>query len=372
MKRLIYVAAGAAALLASCAKVSDTTLISGAGLPEEISEVTVKVGEKIDTVVTVAEGKFSISVPTDICSVGTILIGQDGANFIADGTPLTVEAGEKIVITSKYPKISVQQKLNAYRDADAAAIDSYMEKRREIYSDTLLTAEEKDTRFEEFAEPFIEEYNNSNVRAFTDNKDNAVALFVLQNLDLEDAELDSLLNLLAPGVQAHPMVVRMQESLAKRLETGEGKMFKDFTVSTVAGLSRSIPPQPMYKEVKLSDYVGKGKYVLVDFWSPWCGPCKREMPNIKAVYEKYAGADFDVLSIAVWENQGPEVTINTAADLGMTWNQINNAGSVPTDIYGIEGIPHIILFGPDGTILKRGLRGADIETTISGYVSAKN
>ncbi|MGM9748697.1 MAG: redoxin domain-containing protein [Candidatus Cryptobacteroides sp.] len=372
MKRLVFVAAGAALLLASCAKVSDTTLISGAGLPEEISEVTVKVGEKIDTVVAVTEGKFSISVPTDICAVGTILIGQDGANFIADGTPLTVKTGEKIVITSKYPKISVQQKLNAYRDADEEAVDRYMEKRKEIYSDTLLTAEEKEARFEEFATPFFEEYNNSNFNAFLDNKDNVIALFALQNLDVEDAELDSLLKILAPGVQAHPMVVRMQEGIAKRLETSEGKMFKDFTVSTVAGMSRSIPPQPMYREVKLSDYVGKGKYVLVDFWSPWCGPCKREMPNIKAVYEKYAGADFDVLSIAVWENQGPEVTINTAAELGMTWNQINNAGGVPTDLYGIEGIPHIILFGPDGIILKRGLRGDDIETTISGYVSAKN
>ncbi|MGN1211621.1 MAG: TlpA family protein disulfide reductase [Candidatus Cryptobacteroides sp.] len=370
--RIFLVAAGFVAMVTSCGEVSDTTLISGSGLPEEISEVAVKVGTTIDTLVAVNGGKFSVSVPTDICAVGTILIGQDGANFIADGTPLTVKAGETLRVTSKYPKLSLQERLNSFRDEDDAAVKAFIEARSALFADTLLTDTEKEESYERLAEPFFEEYNARSLRVLSENMDNAVALFALQNIDASDAELDSLINLLAPAVQEHPMVVSMKESIGTRLATGEGKMFKDFTVNTVVGMSRSIPPQPLYKEVKLSDYVGNGKYVLVDFWSPWCGPCKREMPNIKAVYEKYAGKDFDVLSIAVWEKKGPEVTISTAAELGMTWHQINNAGSVPTDIYGIDGIPHIILFGPDGTIIKRGLRGGDIESTISGLVSAKH
>ena len=163
-------------------------------------------------------------------------------------------------------------------------------------------------------------------------------------------------------------VQSLKKGLDARLETSEGKMFKDFTVNSVIGHTRSIPAQPIYAEVKLSDYVGKGKYILLDFWSPWCGPCRMEMPNIKAVYDKYKGEKFDVVSIAVWEKKPVEVTIETAAKLDMTWNQINNAGREPAEIYGVEAIPHIILFGPDGTILKRGLHGAEIEAVVSQYV----
>ena len=92
------------------------------------------------------------------------------------------------------------------------------------------------------------------------------------------------------------------------------------------------------------------------------------MPNIKAVYDKYHGENFDVVSIAVWEKQPVEVTIETAEKLEMTWNQINNGQREPAELYGVEGIPHIILFGPDGTILKRGLHGDQIEEVVSSYL----
>ena len=165
------------------------------------------------------------------------------------------------------------------------------------------------------------------------------------------------------------LVQGMQKAIKARINTAEGKPFIDFTVNSVVGMTRSVPPQPKYADVKFSDYVGKGKYILVDFWAPWCGPCKREIPNLKAVYDKYSGKNFDILSIAVWERQPVQVTIDTAAELGMNWSHINNAGSVPTEIYGVEGIPHLMLIGPDGTILKRGFHGAEgINAAVAEYL----
>ena len=135
----------------------------------------------------------------------------------------------------------------------------------------------------------------------------------------------------------------------------KGDMFIDFQIQQDPADPASI--------VRLSDYVGKGKWVLVDFWASWCGPCRREMPNLKAVYDKFHGDKFDMLSVAVWDE--PADTKKAAEELGINWNQIINAQRIPTDLYNIEGIPTIILFGPDGKIVARGIRGPQIPDTVA-------
>lgn len=117
---------------------------------------------------------------------------------------------------------------------------------------------------------------------------------------------------------------------------------------------------------KLSDYVGKGKYVVVDFWASWCGPCKGEIPNLKSVYDRYAGDRFTIVSVAVWDKPADSRTAIEAE--GMKWPQIIDAQRVPTDLYGVRGIPFIMLVGPDGTILETGLRGPAIAEAVETYL----
>lgn len=137
------------------------------------------------------------------------------------------------------------------------------------------------------------------------------------------------------------------EALAK---TSEGAMFVDFSAEYDG------------KTQKLSDYVGKGKYVLVDFWASWCGPCRREIPNLIDVYNKYKGSKFEVIGVATWDE--PDDTKAAIAELQIPYPQIMNAQEAGSAAYGIRGIPEIILFAPDGKIVKRGLRGSDIETEV--------
>ena len=165
-----------------------------------------------------------------------------------------------------------------------------------------------------------------------------------------------------------PYMARLADRINSTKATAVGSKFVDFTVDHVASVDKD--GNPVYEKRSLSDYVGKGKVVLVDFWSPWCPPCKEEIPNIKKVWEKYHGDDFDVLSVAVWEESRGmswRNTIDTAAFFGMNWQLLNNGHSEPTELYGITGIPTLILFDKDGTILQRGeaLRGASMEPTVA-------
>lgn len=143
-----------------------------------------------------------------------------------------------------------------------------------------------------------------------------------------------------------------QENSAKESasKTACGQMFTDFEAEYDGKIQ------------KLSDYVGRGKYVLVDFWASWCGPCRAEIPNLIKVYNQYKGDRFEVLGVATWDK--PEDTLKAIGQMGIPYPQIINAQQAGSKAYGITGIPQIILFGPDGTILKRDLRGEDVNAAV--------
>ncbi len=155
-------------------------------------------------------------------------------------------------------------------------------------------------------------------------------------------------------LQETPELMPLKLDLERAEPTMEGKMFRDFE-ATYEG-----------KTTHLSDYVGKGQYVLVDFWASWCGPCRREIPNLKKIYEQYKSDKFTVLGVATWDE--PANTLKAIEEDGVTYPQILNAQKAGSDAYAIDGIPEIILFGPDGTILKRGLRGEEIEKTLKEFL----
>lgn len=258
---------------------------------------------------------------------------------------------------------TAEEKVKAYEEAHDAMMEEY-----KTMMDSLSTDQ---TKAQEFYDDFVERYIEFNLEAAKKNSDNDVAVQVLMNLRgmIEDEQVDEIISNMSDELKQNEKVVYLKNGLDARKATAEGAMFQDFTVEHVYGYDRSVDPQPLKKEVKFSDYVGKGTYVLVDFWSPWCGPCKREIPNIKAVYEQYKDKGLEVLSLAVWERKPQSHTMEVAGELGMDWLHINNCGNVPTDIYGVEGIPHLMLIGPEGTILKRGFHGLEgIQAAVAEYI----
>ena len=114
---------------------------------------------------------------------------------------------------------------------------------------------------------------------------------------------------------------------------------------------------------KLSDYVGKGQYTLVDFWASWCGPCREEIPRLQSLHEQFGDKGLTVLGVATWDK--PEETLKAIEELGITYSQILNAQTAGSEAYGFDGIPYIILFDKDGKVLKKNLRGDKMVETVS-------
>lgn len=224
-----------------------------------------------------------------------------------------------------------------------------------------LTKEELDTKLSAFFEKLNavpEDGNEIKVvtemsKDFIKENPNDAGIYVVRNVLASIMSPEELIAYVDNDefLKQDAIIREEKKSWKVQMETSEGKKFKDFSAEYDG------------KVTKLSDYVGKGKYVLVDFWASWCGPCKAEIPNLINVYNKYKGKKFEVLGVATWDE--PEDTKKAIEKMGIPYPQMLNAQKAGSDAYGINGIPQIILFGPDGTILKRNLRGEALEKAVA-------
>ena len=259
------------------------------------------------------------------------IIKADLAASGATGTPLNDEHTQK----SKYRKGLIEEaraKLKSIR-ADKNLDDKAKEEAQEKVSDELYA------KIKPLAEADLKEHPND-----------AIGLIALQNLlgmeDVNVAKAEALLQQAGDRLRAEESITKMVARLRRVEATQAGAQFVDFEGVDDAN-----------KAVRLSDYVGKGHYVLVDFWASWCGPCRREIGHLKKVRDAYTDKGLVILGTVVWDEM--EDHLKAMKELEITWPQIFNKTDA-TELYGIAGIPQIILFDPAGKIVARDLRGEEI------------
>ena len=260
------------------------------------------------------------------------IIKADLAASGATGTPLNDEHTQK----SKYRKGLIEEaraKLKSIR-ADKNLDDKAKEEAQEKVSDELYA------KIKPLAEADLKEHPND-----------AIGLIALQNLlgmeDVNVAKAEALLQQAGDRLRAEESITKMVTRLRRVEATQAGAQFVDFEGVDDAN-----------KAVRLSDYVGKGHYVLVDFWASWCGPCRREIGHLKKVRDAYTDKGLVILGTVVWDEM--EDHLKAMKELEITWPQIFNKTTEATELYGIAGIPQIILFDPAGKIVARDLRGEEI------------
>lgn len=299
----------------------------------------------------VAKGTFFFEGKVDTAFMA-LITSQAGLRF-----PVIVEPGCDLNINFNEDGLKTSSPLNDEFKAFSECLEllsvDYMQAADSIakqLENNTITKEHADSLLK-IEEDFINREAKANVlQMLSEHNNDVLGTFVFENfLNMEPdmAELDSVVATLGDVILKSPMVEKRLNAIKIEVATSKGSKFVDFTIEQEDG-----------SKVSLSDYVGKGKYVLVDFWASWCSPCRRSIPTLIELYNEYNPKGLEVLGVAVWDKI--EDTQKAIEEEKIPWSQIVNAQAVPTELYGITGIPHLILFAPDGTIVTRGLPTDDL------------
>ncbi len=314
---------------------------------------------KEDSVAT-KNGTFEINMKADKNAIMYITAPNTLAVYLFnDGTPanvdLTTGTLKGSALNTRYG--TCQQRTKVYTDK----IEPFAEEFRKLASNMTLDQAEREKQSQKLIEQItpIEEQLNKEIRQIiNENKDNLIPAAYITNIvyDCDAAELKALLAASRPYA-SHPMLAQARQTLAdiERANAIIGKPFTDLEMNDTEG-----------KAHKLSEYCGKGHYVLIDFWASWCGPCRMEMPNVKENYEKYHAKGFDVVGLS-FDNKA-DAWKKAINEMGLNWIHLSDLKgwrSIAAQTYGIQGIPASLLVNPKGIIVARDLRGEALGKKLS-------
>ena len=303
--------------------------------------------------VPVVNGKFEFKGVADSVQIAAVTMGDAFCQFF-------LEPGQ-IKVDLKLGQMSYAlgtPNNNAYESfmSDMKALEEeYAEIARNAQNPDLTEAQRAEVKAQ--MSSFEEKYYQAIKNSIADNVGNDFGLYNLTNSYYYYAP-EELASVLEGYIAAFPNNARLQQ-LKKHndlsLETSVGKQFKDFEMADVDGNMH-----------KISEYVSANKVTLIDFWASWCGPCRAEMPAVKAAYEAYKGKGFGIVGVSLDNNK--DAWTASIKNLGMEWAQISDLKGWNCEgakLYGVNSIPATVLVAQDGTILARNLRGEAIQEKLA-------
>jgi peroxiredoxin len=345
------------------------TIAGGAGEVVKMIEFTLEDAVTVDSAILAEDGSFSITSSNTEPTVYMLSLSNAGL------IPVLVENGDVVKINT-----TAEQYINDAKVEGSTAttelieyfkqFNSFQERVAALNEDLMPFAEAPD--FEQKRAEAQEKYKTYEasqkkyVKGFIDgNKNGVVPVFAslyAANFISPESDFDWFFSLLNRFKEENPSskytawFTKFVEPYTNLTALQPGKMAPDFKL-----------PTPDGDTIALSDY--RGKYILVDFWASWCGPCRQENPNIVRMYNRFKGKNFEILGVSLDKERAGWV--KAIADDQLTWKQVSDLkfwDSIVTGLYAIQSIPATLLVDPDGKIIARNLRGPELEEKIASLL----
>ncbi|PJR04571.1 TlpA disulfide reductase family protein [Avrilella dinanensis] len=370
MKKFLF-ALGAMAMLISCEQKQEGFTINGTvtGFADGTMVYINSADENSDTGLTkidsvaITEGKFTFAGKADEIDMKYLEFGQEQMYYL----PFIYENGEITVVYDK-------DKTENTKVTGTEGNDSFM-----TFREQTKPVEEKIKRFEEennekmmqarmsgdetVMNELREEYMKiadelgEVSKNFVKNNKNFASLMMLsqlhQNKQITDEELIEIYNGMDDSLKATKVGKDIQELVNNAAKLAIGQPAPDFSAPTPEGTEESL------KE-------NLGKVTVIDFWAAWCGPCRKENPNVVRIYEKYKDQGLSIIGVSL--DRDKDAWLKAIADDGLTWTQISNLAYFSDPIakeYNINAIPATFILDADGNIAAKDLRGQELEDKIA-------
>ncbi len=318
----------------------------------------------IDSVILDENGNFEFTNYTP--KIGFYRIKTNDKNFAM----LVLDSADKVTITGSVKDLGNTFKVEGSPETTIFIEYNNLSKSRDIKLDSLnkafqllmetnkMDSKRMDSLSAIFETPYNSIINQSNilmVDKISKNTNMYSSIMAIQALDPDKysdlyKSLDAGLSKKFPNDKN---VIMFHEVVERMLSTNIGQFAPEISL-----------PSPDGKEIALSSL--KGKLVLIDFWASWCGPCRKEMPNVIKIYSKFKNKGFEIYGVSL--DQDKEKWMEAITKDGINWPQVSDLkywDNVAARIYNVQGIPYTVLIDKDGKIIAKNLRGQELEKKIA-------
>ncbi len=348
--------------IAGCQSNSAKYQVSGtvAGLDSAIVYlVKAEKGQAVTTDTTdLVGGKFKFEGSTKVPELHYLRLGDREyfAQFFLENTKIEVAAYKDSLRSTKVTGSPLTDTFNEYLDEVKLMNDKVNEYQQQYSAAAAsgnedemerirIDAEATNENMQVYAKNFVKEHNSSIVAPF-------ITLTQLAQ-PLEYNELKELVDLFPAELDSSVYTQQLKEIVEQKGRTAIGTKAPEFTMNDTEG-----------NPVALASF--QGKYLLVDFWAAWCGPCRQENPNIVSAYNEFKDKDFDILGVSL--DRDKAAWLKAIEDDKLTWTQVSDLKywqNEAAQMYGVNSIPHSVLLDPQGVIIAKNLRGQELHDKLA-------